>query len=82
MPHNNTEWFEEDSVLSYEEILRLTTIFADLGVKKIRVTGGEPTIRPKIENLIRSLSKINGIELISMTTNGLLRGDNAKQLNH
>ena len=82
MPHNNTEWFEEDSVLSYEEILRLTTIFADLGVKKIRVTGGEPTIRPKIENLIRSLSKINGIELISMTTNGLLLSDNAKQLNY
>ena len=80
MPRNNTEWFEEDNVLSYDEILRLTTVFAGLGIKKIRVTGGEPTIRPKIENLISSLSKVNGIESISMTTNGLLLYDKARQL--
>ena len=80
MPRNNTEWFEEDNVLSYDEILRLTTVFASLGIKKIRVTGGEPTVRPKIENLISSLSKVNGIESISMTTNGLLLYDKARQL--
>lgn len=80
MPYNNTEWFEEDNVLSYDEILKLTTIFAGLGIKKIRVTGGEPTVRPKLENLICSLSKINGIESISMTTNGLLLRDKVKQL--
>ena len=80
MPRNNTEWFEEDNVLSYDEILRLTTVFASLGIKKIRLTGGEPTVRPKIENLIRSLSKVNGIESISMTTNGLLLYDKARQL--
>jgi cyclic pyranopterin phosphate synthase len=80
MPHNNTEWFEEDNVLSYDEILRLTTVFAGLGIKKIRVTGGEPTVRPKIEHLISSLSKVNGIESISMTTNGLLLYDKVRQL--
>jgi cyclic pyranopterin phosphate synthase len=80
MPRNNTEWFEEDNVLSYDEILRLTTVFASLGIKKIRLTGGEPTVRPKIENLIRSLSKVNGIESISMTTNGLLLYDKARLL--
>jgi cyclic pyranopterin phosphate synthase len=80
MPHNNTEWFEEDNVLSYDEILRLTTVFAGLGIKKIRVTGGEPTVRPKIEHLIGSLSKVNGIESISMTTNGLLLYDKVRQL--
>jgi cyclic pyranopterin phosphate synthase len=80
MPHNNTEWFEDEDVLSYDEILRLTTIFAGLGIKKIRVTGGEPTVRPKIENLISSLSNVNGIESISMTTNGLLLYDKARQL--
>jgi cyclic pyranopterin phosphate synthase len=80
MPHNNTEWFEDENVLSYDEILRLTTIFAGLGIKKIRVTGGEPTVRPKIENLISSLSNVNGIESISMTTNGLLLYDKARQL--
>ncbi|MBV9666787.1 MAG: radical SAM protein [Nitrososphaeraceae archaeon] len=79
MPYNNTEWFEQDDVLSYEEIFNLA-ISADLGIKKIRMTGGEPTIRPKMEDLIRSLSKIRGIESVSITTNGLLLREKAKQL--
>lgn len=80
MPFNNTDWFEQDNILSYEEIIQLTTIFVGLGVEKIRVTGGEPTVRPKIESLIRALSDINGIKSISMTTNGLLLQDNIQQL--
>ena len=81
MPYNNTEWFEDDNILSYDEIVKLTNIFVSLGIEKIRVTRGEPTIRPKIEDLIRALSKINGIKSISMTTNGLLLSDDkAKQL--
>jgi cyclic pyranopterin phosphate synthase len=80
MPYNNTEWFEQDNLLSYEEIFNLANIFAGLGIKKIRVTGGEPTIRPKMEDLISSLSKIRGIESVSMTTNGLLLREKAKQL--
>jgi cyclic pyranopterin phosphate synthase len=81
MPYNNIEWFEDDNILSYDEIVKLAKIFVGLGVKKIRVTGGEPTIRPKIESLISALSKINGIKSISMTTNGLLLSDNkAKKL--
>lgn len=65
MPYNNTEWFEQDNILSYDEIHKLATIFGGLGIKRIRLTGGEPTIRPKIEDLIRSLSKIKGIQSIS-----------------
>ena len=80
MPYNNTDWFEQDNILSYEEIIRLTTIFARLGIEKIRVTGGEPTVRPNIESLIEALSKINGIKSISMTTNGLLLQDKVQQL--
>ena len=81
MPYNNTEWFEDENILSYEEIVKLTNIFVGIGVEKIRVTGGEPTIRPKIEGLISALSEINGIKSISMTTNGLLLSDNkAKKL--
>ncbi|HKG89182.1 MAG TPA: radical SAM protein, partial [Nitrososphaeraceae archaeon] len=72
MPSNNTDWFKQDDILSYEEIIRLVTVFVGLGIEKIRVTGGEPTVRPKIESLIQALSKINGIKSISMTTNGLL----------
>jgi cyclic pyranopterin phosphate synthase len=80
MPTNNAEWFEQDNILTYDEIARLATILARLGIQKIRVTGGEPTIRPKIESLISMLSKINGIKSISMTTNGLLLRDKVKQL--
>jgi GTP 3',8-cyclase len=80
MPYNNTEWFDQDNVLSYEEVFNLANIFASLGIKRIRVTGGEPTIRPKIEDLISSLSKIRGIESVSMTTNGLLLREKAKRL--
>ncbi len=80
MPTNNTEWFEQTNVLSYEEIVRLTRILVGFGVEKIRVTGGEPTVRREIEKLISSLSKINGIKSISMTTNGLLLRDKVKQL--
>jgi GTP 3',8-cyclase len=80
MPYNNTKWFEQTDVLSYEEIIRLTTIFVNLGIEKIRVTGGEPTVRDKIESLIDALSRINGIKSINMTTNGLLLREKVRQL--
>jgi cyclic pyranopterin phosphate synthase len=80
MPSDNLKWVEKDSILSYEEITRLTAIFVSLGIDKIRVTGGEPTVRPHITNLIESISKINGVKSISMTTNGLLLQGNATEL--
>lgn len=80
MPSNNAEWFDQEDVLSYEEIIRLARIFASLGTEKIRVTGGEPTVRPEIEKLICNLSNISGIKSISMTTNGLLLRDKVKEL--
>ena len=72
MPYNNAEWFEDGNLLSYEEMARLANIFVALGIEKIRLTGGEPTIRPKIESLISALSKMSEVKSISMTTNGLL----------
>nr|MBA3750684.1 GTP 3',8-cyclase MoaA [Nitrosopumilus sp.] len=80
MPHNNTSWFEQDNLLSYEQIVHIATIFAKMGVNKIKITGGEPTVRPKIEELIKSLSSIDGIRSISMTTNGLLLKEKVTQL--
>ena len=72
MPKNNTKWFDTTEVLSFEEIIRLSSIFANLGVEKIRITGGEPLVRPSIENLIKSIAKIRHIKSIGLTTNGLL----------
>jgi cyclic pyranopterin phosphate synthase len=81
--NNNTiakRWLARDQVLSYEEFLRISHIMAQLGIEKIRVTGGEPLLRPKVEDLIAGLSKIDGIKSISMTTNGLYLGEKAHLL--
>lgn len=59
-------------ILTFEEILRLMNIFASFGVKKIRLTGGEPLVRRGIVGLIRSVSEIEGVEQLCMTTNGIL----------
>ena len=73
-------WLAKDEVLSYEEFLRISQIMARLGIEKIRVTGGEPLLRPGVQELIVGLSKINGIKSISMTTNGLYLGEKADLL--
>ncbi len=80
MPQGKVQWFNEDNLLEYNEITRLVSILANLGIEKIRLTGGEPLVRPRLENLIISLAKMDSIKLISMTTNGLLLTDKAKQL--
>jgi len=80
MPTNNNEWFEQNDILAYDEIVRLASILARLGIEKIRITGGEPLVRPKLEDLIRKLSNLDGIKSISMTTNGLLLRDKVMQL--
>ena len=80
MPNGNTEWFEDNNILTYDEIVKLATILARLGIEKIRVTGGEPLVRPKVEDLIKSLSNIDEVKAISMTTNALLLRDKVMQL--
>jgi GTP 3',8-cyclase len=64
--------------LDYNEIARLVTILAELGIERIRLTGGEPLLRPNLENLIVALTRTEGIKSISMTTNGLLFGRKAR----
>ncbi|MFZ0893309.1 MAG: GTP 3',8-cyclase MoaA [Candidatus Nitrosopolaris sp.] len=80
MPNGNTEWFDQNNILTYDEIVKLATILARLGIEKIRVTGGEPLVRPKVEELIKTLFNIDEIKAISMTTNGLLLRDKVMQL--
>src|SRR5699024_1464609 len=60
------------SLLTFEEITRLSTLFAQLGVKKLRLTGGEPLVRRDLEQLIEQLTAVPGITDISLTTNGSL----------
>lgn len=71
-PHNE--------ILTFEELLRLVKLFVSLGIKRIRLTGGEPLARKDIVSLIGSLNKIDGIEDLSLTTNGALLSFYAKML--
>ena len=71
MPEHIT-FRRRDELLQDEEILRLVRIFAQLGVDKIRLTGGEPTIRPRLVELVRQIKRTPGIRDLAMTTNGLL----------
>jgi len=67
-------------LLSYEEITRLSGLFIDLGVKKIRITGGEPLLRKDLPVLIKQLTALDGMSDVAMTTNGLLLADKAQDL--
>lgn len=62
----------KQELLSFEELIRIATQYAKLGVKKIRITGGEPLLRRDLPELIEGLNQIEGIEDIGLTTNGLL----------
>lgn len=77
---NNPEWLPNDDILSFDEICRVVSVMVKLGVEKVRITGGEPLIRPKIEDLIRKLSGLKGIKDISMTTNAFFLAEKAKLL--
>ncbi len=63
-------FLEKEELLSFDEIERLARLFVEFGVRKIRLTGGEPLLRPNLDELIRRLVQIPGIDDISMTTNG------------
>jgi cyclic pyranopterin phosphate synthase len=69
-----------DEILTFEEITRLVRIFVNLGVRKVRLTGGEPLIRRDLDRLVGMLSPIPGIEDLSLTTNGSLLAGKAEAL--
>lgn len=71
MPEEGVDLIPRDEILSFEEITRLTSIFVKLGVRKVRLTGGEPTVRKGFERLAEGLASLPGLESLFMTTNGL-----------
>ncbi len=70
MPEEGLPWHAKDQILSYEEMLRLVSILADLGISKVRITGGEPFVRRDLIPFMSDLSQVNGIEKVNITTNG------------
>lgn len=80
MPAEGIQPLAHKDILRYEEIIRIVAVAAKLGVKKIRITGGEPLIRKNLSFLIASIHDIEGIEDISLTTNGSLLRKHAREL--
>jgi GTP 3',8-cyclase len=72
MPHELQEWLPRSEILNFDEITRLVRIASDLGVTKIRLTGGEPLVRQNVLHLFRQLSELTKITEIGISTNGSL----------
>jgi cyclic pyranopterin phosphate synthase len=72
MPQELQEWLPREDILTFEETLRLVGIAAELGVSKVRITGGEPLTRRDVIDFIRRIPEISGIRSIGLSTNGTL----------
>ncbi|NQT47546.1 MAG: GTP 3',8-cyclase MoaA, partial [Chloroflexi bacterium] len=80
MPAEGISLLSHSEILSYEEIGMVVRAAAGIGINKVRVSGGEPLVRAGLVNLIRMLDQIEGIDDISLTTNGVLLKDQAAEL--
>ncbi len=80
MPRERLEKLKHRDILTYEEIFRLVTIAAKLGVDKIRLTGGEPMVRSGFCDFLASLTSISGLKDISLTTNGIFLKDKIQEI--
>ena len=78
--YDDHEYLDRSSILSYGEIRRITRLATDLGVRKVRLTGGEPLLRTKVHRLVEMISDLNEVEDIAMTTNALLLAREAVRL--
>ena len=70
MPEEGLPWSKKTEILSYEEMIRLVSILAELGISKVRITGGEPFVRRDLIPFMSDLTKVPGIEKVNITTNG------------
>jgi cyclic pyranopterin phosphate synthase len=80
MPQKNITFQPSESLLTWEEILRIATCMATLGIQKVKLTGGEPLLREGIFSGIKALKKIQGIKEVTLTTNGFLLEDYIEEL--
>ena len=80
MPSEGVREITHSEILTYEEIIHILSIATNLGIKKVRITGGEPLVRKGLPYLIKTISNLGAIEEISLTTNGVLLKRFAKEL--
>src|SRR4051794_32919118 len=80
MPDTDVKFVERREILDFEEIERFVHVAVGLGIRKLRVTGGEPLVRRDLPVLLQRLAKIPGIQDLALTTNGVLLGEHAEAL--
>ena len=80
MPAEGLPWLERNEILSFEEIARLVTVLSAMGVRDVRLTGGEPLVRRNFPHLVHLLSDIEDVADLSVTTNGFLLERDAEKL--
>jgi cyclic pyranopterin phosphate synthase len=80
MPEEGLAWLHRDQILNYEEIVRIVATMAPLGLRRVRLTGGEPLVRRDVPELARMIAAIPGIEDLSLSTNGVLLEEQADAL--
>jgi cyclic pyranopterin phosphate synthase len=72
MPEEGLQWLDRHEILSYEEIAEIVAVAASLGVRSIRLSGGEPLVRKDLHRLVRAIAAIDGIDDVALSTNGVL----------
>ncbi len=80
MPEDDYEWLPSESILSEEELERVARAFVALGAREIRITGGEPLLRPELEAIVARIAKIDDVLDLALTTNGVLFAPRAEGL--
>jgi GTP 3',8-cyclase len=80
MPNENVRFRPRDEILSFEEITRFVRVVSQMGVRRLRLTGGEPLVRADLSRLVRMLAEVTGIDDIALTTNGILLEEQAAEL--
>src|SRR5438445_12628340 len=80
MPEEEYAWLPRETLLPFEEMNSLTGLFTELGVDKVRLTGGEPLLRKDLATLIRLLVQNSRIQDLALTTNGILLAEQAQSL--
>jgi GTP 3',8-cyclase len=80
MPEEGLPWLRREQLLSYEEVTAIVRVMAGMGLRKLRITGGEPLVRRDLPALVRQLRQVPGIEDIALSTNAVLLGQQAEAL--
>lgn len=80
MPEEGLNWLSRSELMSYEEMLQICSLLVNMGIEKIRITGGEPFVRKDIMQFLTALSKLDGLNELTITTNGVLTAPHVPEL--